>query len=302
MSTHTAYIRLDAIRKAFAAYFEGFNVELPAQLKPWEDMDHPSAWSITYALGRTEAAQPCLYVSAEHRMTNPRHFRILEDGTLDHLPGPQEGYGYDPQIPGDQERSQQEYYQYNRRVGALQRLHGLGSNFQFNGNVQGYLEQPTQGFHFFWETTSPFSQWHRCAFEAYGLPFNTAEQFMMHQKALLFGDAAIAEQILATTNPRAQKALGRQITGFVEQVWKANCRRIVYAANAHKFLQNEDLLQALLATGNQLLVEASPDDAIWGIGLAATDPRAQDPTTWLGTNWLGSMLTLLRADIRRTHA
>jgi ribA/ribD-fused uncharacterized protein len=295
----TAYIQLAAIRSSFARYFEGFQIELPAAVLTWEDFHHDSGWSITYALGTTEAGQPCLYVAADHRMTNPRHFRILEDGTLEHLPSAQEGFGYDPKVPGDQERSQQAYYQHNRRVGALQRLHGLGSNYEFNGEVKGYLERPTQGFHFFWETTSPFSQWHRCAFTAFGLSFNTAEQYMMHQKALLFGDADIAAQILQTTNPRAQKGLGRQIKGFEEGVWKANCRRIVYAANAHKFRQNPGLRQALMATDGQLLVEAAPDDAIWGIGLSADDPRAQDPATWLGTNWLGAMLTLLREDFRR---
>lgn len=298
----TAYIHLDAIRLSFARYFEGFGIELPDQLKPWDDFTHGSGWSITYALGYAEAGQPCIYISADHRMTNPRHFLIKEDGEMKTLSQFQEGYGYDPDTPGDEAASRAAYFHFNRRVAAQYRLHGLAGNFEINSVTKAEADEAKAeraGFHFFWETGSPFSQWHRCTFTAYGITFNTAEQYMMHQKALLFGDHAIAAQILAATNPRAQKALGRQIAGFDEQTWKANCRRIVYAANCHKFRQNPDLLAALRATGDQLLVEASPDDSIWGIGLAATDPRAQDPATWLGTNWLGEVLTLLREDIAR---
>jgi ribA/ribD-fused uncharacterized protein len=301
MTSPTDYIQLDMIRVAFARYFEGFGIELPLQVQTWEDISHASGWSITYALGRTADGLPCLYVAAVHRMTNPRHFLIREDGQIDSLDFYQEGFAYDPEVPGDHEVQQQRYFRHNQTVSALHRLNGLGGNFEFNVRAQVDAQEAHEageGFHFFWETASPFSQWHRCSFEAFGLQFNTAEQYMMHQKALLFGDHAIAAQILTTTNPRAQKGLGRQIANFDERIWKDNCRRIVYAANAHKFLQNEALLQALLATEEQLLVEASPDDAIWGIGLAADDPRAHNMATWLGTNWLGGMLTLLRDDIR----
>lgn len=147
-------------------------------------------------------------------------------------------------------------------------------------------------FTFFWK--GPFSQWHRCSFRLEGIDYNCAEQFMMHRKAISFGDLAIADAILGTTDPKAQKALGRRVAGFSESEWSQIARQIVYIGNRAKFTQNADLKQKLVATSGTTLVEASPYDTVWGIGLSATDPRAQSRQTWNGTNWLGEVLTALR--------
>lgn len=120
---------------------------------------------------------------------------------------------------------------------------------------------------------------------------------MMHQKALLFGDLKIAEQIMSTNSASVQKKLGRQVKGFDQNVWEAECQRIVYEGNQAKFTQNEELLAALLATRGTTLVEASPDDRIWGVGLAEDNPRIRNRSTWRGTNWLGEILTRLREEI-----
>ncbi|MBB6023492.1 ribA/ribD-fused uncharacterized protein [Paenibacillus sp. JGP012] len=152
-------------------------------------------------------------------------------------------------------------------------------------------------FTFFWHTASPFSQWHPANFIVNGLQYTSAEQYMMHQKALLFGDLKIAEQIMSTNSASVQKKLGRQVKGFDQTVWEAECQRIVYEGNQAKFTQNEKLLAALLATRGTTLVEASPDDRIWGVGLAEENPRIRNRSTWRGTNWLGEILTRLREEI-----
>lgn len=152
-------------------------------------------------------------------------------------------------------------------------------------------------FTFFWETKSPFSQWHPSDFTADGHDFNCAEQYMMYQKAKLFEDEQIAQQILLTKKPRDQKALGRKVRNFDPVVWNNHCKKIVYDANYAKFTQNEALRTSLFNTAGTTLVEASPYDKIWGIGLTASEPDAQDRTKWQGTNWLGEVLTQLRDDL-----
>lgn len=152
-------------------------------------------------------------------------------------------------------------------------------------------------FTFFWRTASPFSQWFPADFTVNGVQYTSAEQYMMHQKALLFGDQNNADKIMRTRSASVQKKLGRQVTGFDQTVWEGECQRIVYEGNRAKFTQNEDLLAALLATRGTTLVEASPDDRIWGVGLAEEDPRIHNRRTWRGTNWLGEVLTRLREEI-----
>jgi ribA/ribD-fused uncharacterized protein len=152
-------------------------------------------------------------------------------------------------------------------------------------------------FTFFFTAASPFSQWHPCRFVVEDREFGCAEQFMMHGKAMLFGDAATAAKILASDSPKTHKALGRKVTPFDDATWKASREAIVGAASRAKYTQNPALLEQLLATRGTTLVEASPFDRIWGIGLRATDPRAQDPKTWRGQNLLGKILTELRDDL-----
>ncbi len=150
---------------------------------------------------------------------------------------------------------------------------------------------------FFFTEASPFSQWYRCKFTEGGHVFNCAEQYMMHGKALLFDDPDVATKILAADHPRDHKALGRKVRNFDDKLWKRDRERIVMAGNRAKFSQNPELLNLLLATKGTTLVEASPYDKIWGIGLAASDPRAQDSTLWKGQNLLGNILTTLRDEL-----
>jgi hypothetical protein len=153
-------------------------------------------------------------------------------------------------------------------------------------------------FTFFYRSKHPFSQWYPCSFEIDNIIFNCTEQYMMYGKALLFEDEEIAQKILTKSQPRDQKALGRQVKNFVQEVWEKEAKNIVYKANYAKFSQNENLKRFLLATAGTTLVEASPTDHIWGIGLSEDNPDSLDRSKWKGTNWLGEVLTQLREDLQ----
>jgi len=140
------------------------------------------------------------------------------------------------------------------------------------------------------------SQWWRSSFGVDGVIYNTAEQYMMAEKARLFGDAAMEAKILSATDPKDQKKYGRLVEGFDKEKWNAVAREIVYKGNYNKFVQNPHLMEQLLETAGTTLVEASPYDEVWGIKLSETDPRRLDRATWQGTNWLGQVLTKLRDD------
>ncbi|CAB9514600.1 Domain of unknown function (DUF1768) [Seminavis robusta] len=152
-------------------------------------------------------------------------------------------------------------------------------------------------YHFFWQSGSPFSQWHISRYVLNGVEFSCAEQGMMHGKALLFGDTEVAEQILEAKSPRKMKALGRKVRFFDHKVWNKERMRIVYENSVAKFTQNPHLLEALLNTTGQL-VEASPSDKIWGIGLVEANARNTPEKFWPGLNLLGQILTRVRDEIR----
>lgn len=153
-------------------------------------------------------------------------------------------------------------------------------------------------FHLFYG--GPFSQWLACTFTVDGIEYNCAEQYMMAQKARLFGDDDILRRVMEATDPSVQKALGKKVVGFDKRVWEAVARDVVMRASLAKFTSSPRLLRNLLNTRGQILVEASPTDVIWGIGLADWDPDALDPAKWRGSNWLGQVLTDLRHHLERT--
>ena len=154
----------------------------------------------------------------------------------------------------------------------------------------------TDEFVLFWSGT--FSQWFASEFTIDGQKYNTAEQYMMYKKALLFGDEEVANAIMRTANPREQKALGRKVRGFNVETWVEHCREYVYEANLAKFSQNPEMLDELMETGDRELVEASPYDKIWGIGIHYDDEKALDKEQWQGTNWLGEAIMRVRTELR----
>src|SRR3990167_7318325 len=164
--------------------------------------------------------------------------------------------------------------------------------------------------YFFWQDHT-FSQWEYSEFTGrvpeflrteyprkdQEFKFVNCEQWMMFNKAVLFNDETVANKILRTNNPAQIKKLGREVRGFDGRTWDAFKVKIVERGNLLKFLQNPNMLKELIETTG-ILVEASPYDKIWGIGLRATDPGANDTSKWKGQNLLGYSLTKLRDHLK----
>lgn len=149
-------------------------------------------------------------------------------------------------------------------------------------------------FVFFWGGV--FSQWYPHLMKIDGIEYNCAEQYMMAMKASHFGDRDSLTLIMNSKESREQKAYGRLVKNFDPVEWNKVCRDIVYKGNLHKF-STEPLKSFLINTGDRELVEASPTDVIWGIGLHKTDPRCLDKSQWRGTNWLGECLMRVRTTL-----
>lgn len=145
-----------------------------------------------------------------------------------------------------------------------------------------------------------FSQWYPAPFTLEGTTYATAEHYMMAEKARLFGDEATRAAIIRAAHPDQAKKLGRLVHGFEEALWNAARFTIVVRGNEAKFSQHPALREFLLGTGSRVLVEASPVDAIWGIGLAQDHPKAAYPAEWRGLNLLGFALMDVREQLAHT--
>lgn len=158
-------------------------------------------------------------------------------------------------------------------------------------------------FLFFWGHTpkkpplvdaSCLSQWFARSFTIDSVEYPSAEHFMMAEKARLFSDLSAEERVLAAATPAEAKAIGREVSGYDDGAWSKARFASVVKGNLGKFREHADLRAYLLGTGDRVLVEASPRDQVWGIGLGAADPKAQHPRTWLGRNLLGFALMNVR--------
>ncbi|MEV6485471.1 NADAR family protein [Streptomyces sp. NPDC051576] len=145
---------------------------------------------------------------------------------------------------------------------------------------------------------SCLSQWWPSPFTVAGVTYATAEHWMMAGKARLFGDAEAEARVLAAGHPSVAKKAGRLVRGFDEETWARERFGIVVEGSVHKFAADAELRAYLLGTGDRVLVEASPVDRVWGIGLAADDEAAQDPARWRGPNLLGFALMAARERLR----
>ncbi|RED62963.1 MULTISPECIES: NADAR family protein [Cohnella] len=159
---------------------------------------------------------------------------------------------------------------------------------------------------FFWGHTPPvdgsvnqscLSQWWMSPFEIEGTEYSCTEQYMMAEKARLFGDGEMLAAIMQAKHPKEMKAFGRSVGNFDKDVWESRCYEIVKRGCLAKFSQNPQLWDFLKSTRNRILVEASPPDRIWGIGMGQSNPNADNPLQWRGRNLLGFALTEARDEL-----
>ncbi len=174
-----------------------------------------------------------------------------------------------------------------------------------------YARGVKQQFTMFWKpdtsadgriTKGCCSQWWMSDFYSVAHTYNCMEQFMMANKAELFGDEEVRQEILDCKDPKNIKDLGRKVRGFDETIWNKAKYSIILNGNFMKFTQNKELREFLLSTGDDILVEASPYDAIWGIRMSENDRNANNPYMWKGQNLLGFALMEVRDEIRRVWA
>ena len=176
-------------------------------------------------------------------------------------------------------------------------------------NIESVLRMTNPEYVFFWKPIvyktkirqSCLCQWWKSDFVINGITYNCAEQYMMSQKALVFGDKATFDKIMLEDDPAKMKKLGRKVANYDIDIWDKYKYEVVVRGNYAKFSQNDILKQFLIETGNAVLVEASPYDTIWGIGMdrkTALDSRVED---WKGENLLGCALMEVRDWLRNTE-
>ncbi len=144
------------------------------------------------------------------------------------------------------------------------------------------------------ELNGYLSNWYLSDFVIDEVEFSSVEQYMMYEKAMLFNDVEIAEQIMSTSNVGKIKALGRSVRNYNDVVWNGVRQIVVYKALLEKFRQNDELKNKLLATGGNILAECAVQDYIWGIGLSMKDDNRFNIEKWCGQNLLGFTLMMVR--------
>ena len=186
----------------------------------------------------------------------------------------------------------------------------MGLNLVNITSIEKLLEYHSQGrrikYLFFWNhiergstvSKACLSQWYEAPFVFEDEYYLTAEHFMMAQKAKLFNDMKSFEKILQANHPGEAKKIGREIKDFDEILWQRNRFKITKHGNMLKFNQNQKLKTFLLTTSNRILVEASPKDMIWGIGLDEKNTNIENPFKWKGLNLLGFVLMAVRMELQ----
>ena len=147
------------------------------------------------------------------------------------------------------------------------------------------------------EQNGYLSNWYYSVFTIDEIAFSSVEQYMMYEKAILFRDHQTAEKILGTDNVAEIKALGRRVQHFDEEIWKEKREVIVHKGVLQKFLQNPELAEKLVETGEQTIAECAVKDRIWGIGLSMRDEKRFCVDKWKGQNLLGKILMQVRVEI-----
>jgi ribA/ribD-fused uncharacterized protein len=153
----------------------------------------------------------------------------------------------------------------------------------------------TDKYVFFWNDLC--SNFEFVDIEHKGNVFPTTEHAFMWEKAMFFGDKQIANELLTCKLPGLAKNLGRQVKNFDAGKWDEVCYEAMLVVNRIKWNQPK-YKKFLLETEERILVEASPYDRIWGIGMKANEEGIEDEANWKGHNLLGKVLMDVRKEIQ----
>ena len=155
---------------------------------------------------------------------------------------------------------------------------------------------------FFHKPDEPYgflSNWFCSPFDIGNTHYTSAEQYIMHQKCLLFGDEESAKAVLATDYPYKQQIIGRQTKGYVNSIWAGSRQLIAVRGLLAKFSQNKELQDKLIETKESYLVECAHSDTIWACGKRLNEPYRLDASKWNGQNILGFSLMEVRDKLQR---
>ena len=154
------------------------------------------------------------------------------------------------------------------------------------------------------EWTRTFSNFYPCEITLDGNLYSCSEQVYMHEKAVFFHDDDTATKLLEPgLSPGKYKRLGRLVQGYDDDKWAQVRYDAMLTAVGAKYRQNPTLRSILIATGDRTLVECSPFDTVWGIGLGThdesgnSDDRWTHPEQWRGENLLGRALMETRVAV-----
>jgi ribA/ribD-fused uncharacterized protein len=161
-----------------------------------------------------------------------------------------------------------------------------------------HWERETDTHIFFWGGI--FSQWYSCSFiDPKDVEYTSTEQYMMAKKCLAHGDYKGVTDVMECDDPREQKAIGRRISNYSDEIWNPKRYQVVVDGNFYKFTQDPRLKELLISTGNKIIVEASPYDKVWGIGLGTNDNRVLNESLWDGQNLLGKAIMDVRELLKK---
>ena len=185
-------------------------------------------------------------------------------------------------------------YEHTQEYSSEYQQGGRGTKETWKGNPKN----KNTHIEYFWRTESPFSQFHPAIFDIQNERFVCAEQYMMSNKARLFSDHNSLWLIMQTQDPKTMQKYGRGVDNFDTYIWDMCCRQIVQEGNTAKFSQNFALLEKMLSTENKYFAESYPGDRKWGIGMAENNPLSNNPDSWMGRNWIGEALNMVKYEFQ----
>lgn len=127
------------------------------------------------------------------------------------------------------------------------------------------------------------SNFYECNIEFDGIPYLNAEAAFQAQKCSVLKD----RKQFSDLNPSAAKKLGRKVS--LRPDWENVKINLMYQIVKAKFVQNPDLADKLIATGDEYLEEGNNwGDRIWGT------------VNGVGANNLGKILMTVRSELRES--